>query len=228
MYQANGKGRIWELDFFRGIALFMMIYFHIIFDMNSIFGIKVNYETGINNSIGTASGVLFIFISGIASYLSSNNLKNGIKVLLSGMLITLVSWLYSPSLIIRFGILHFLGTCIILSILLKKINRYLLIALAICIIALGFLIDDIYVSKNYLYILGLVNNTFDSSDYYPLIPWMGVFLLGISWGKIFYKDKKSFFNKEMRDNIINTAGRHTLLVYLLHQPLILVILTVLL
>jgi len=175
--------RIWELDFLRGIALILMIYFHIIFDMENIYGFQVS-TGGINYFIGKFSAILFILLAGISSTLSKNNSKRALKLLVLAMLITLVTHLYSSEFGIKFGILHFLGVCILISAVLKKPNAYLLFIFGSVLILLGTYTARISVSNDYFFILGLTSKSFSSSDYYPLIPWLGVFLYGLALGKI--------------------------------------------
>ncbi|HHV99910.1 MAG TPA: DUF1624 domain-containing protein [Clostridiaceae bacterium] len=220
----NGK-RIWEIDFFRGIALILMIYFHVIFDMNELFGYSVSYSQGLNYYIGKTSAILFMLIAGISCSLSRKNTKRAFKILAVAILITIASHLYNPEYGIKFGILHFLGVCILLYPLFSKINAYLLIVIGLCVIALNSWLSGIKVDFDYLFPFGIISDNFISSDYYPLIPWISVFLFGIAIGKIFYSKKQSLFKFELRENIISRVGRRTLLIYIIHQPVIMAVLS---
>lgn len=217
--------RIWELDFFRGIALILMIYFHIVFDMKDIFGYNVTYGSGINFYIGKISAILFMLLAGISSYLSRSNIRRGLKVLGTAMVITVATHLYSPDLGIKFGILHFLGVCMLLAPILQKLNRYALFSVGILSIIIGNYVSGISVTHDYLFVFGIYSEKFVSSDYYPLFPWIGVFIFGIAIGQIFYTKRKSIFNFSIGNNPISSVGRHTLMCYLVHQPLILLVLT---
>lgn len=220
----TGRARIWELDFLRGIALILMIYFHVIFDLYEFYNVPVSYYSGINYYIGKTSAILFMLLSGISSSLSRSNIKRGLKILGIALVITLVSHLYNPDFGIKFGILHFLGICMLLYPLFSKLNKYLLILIGTGIIVLGRFISNISVANDYLFPFGIYSPTFVSSDYYPLIPWLGVFLYGIALGKFLYSKKQSIIPFEIDDNPVSIIGRHTLTVYLLHQPVILAIL----
>ena len=66
-------------------------------------------------------------------------------------------------------------------------------------------------------------------DYLPLIPWLGVFLIGMVLGRILYANKKTAFPGAPKLLIQLTRpfefiGRHALFVYLIHQPILLAIL----
>lgn len=233
--RGESYNRIWELDFFRGIALLFMVYFHIIFDLRSIYGFNVSYSSGINFYIGKIAVILFMFIAGISSSLSRNNFKRGLKILIIALILSIVTHIFGESYGVKFGVLHFFGVSMLMYPLLTKVNRWALIPLSFAIILIGNYFNKIYVDVLYLFPIGLMNRSFFSSDYYPLFPWLGIFTFGIAFSKFFYKKKVSLLHPEVNNIYINqflnrffTApivmiGRNTLLIYLLHQPLILLI-----
>lgn len=216
--------RIWELDFFRGIALLLMIFFHLIFDLADIYGYKINYESGTYHYIGRTAVILFIIISGISSTLSKNNIKRGTEIFAFALLITLVTHFAGQGLEVKFGILHFMGISMIIYPLLAKIKSPYLTVLGVIIVVLGNYFSHITTTKDYFFILNLTSSSFYSSDYYPLLPWIGLYILGILLGRHVYREKKSIFQWRMKDNLVMMAGRNTLLVYLLHQPVLLALL----
>ncbi|RCX13472.1 putative membrane protein [Anaerobacterium chartisolvens] len=220
MGNISDKNRIWELDFVRGIALILMVYFHVVYDLREIYGYSVSYAGGINYFIGKASVILFMFVSGISCSLSKNNLKRGLRILAAAAVITLASWAYNADLIILFGVLHFFGVCLIMAPLISRLNEYVLLGLGTAVIMLQFLIPHIKTGNDWLMPIGIHSPGFTSSDYYPLIPWLGIFLYGLAAGKLFYRAKKSIFSFRLKDNIVSRAGRNTLLLYILHQPVI--------
>lgn len=219
-----GNGRIWELDFLRGLALIMMTYFHLIYDMNELFGYSVNYEGNINGLIGKLSALLFMTISGISVCLGRSSFKRGLKVLAAALLVTLASYIFDNDYFIIFGILHFLGLCMLLSGFLKKLPWYVLITAAAAIAVFGYTFPLDNFSNNYFIILGFRKPSFVSSDYYPLLPYMGIFMFGIVLGKTLYREKKSLLRPLPGHKILSLAGRHTLPIYLVHQPVILLVL----
>lgn len=216
----EGNNRIWELDFFRGIALLLMTYFHVLYDLSEIYGYGINYNSGVNYIIGKTSAVLFIFISGVSCSLSRNNVKRGFKTFILGIIITLATWSFDSRFVILFGILHFLGLCMMLSVIFVKLNHLLLWGAGLMFYIFALVIKDISVPYDYLALIGLKSDNFISSDYYPLIPWMGVFFFGLGTGKIIYSQRKSIFGFDLKENMVSRAGRHTLLYYILHQPII--------
>lgn len=225
MDSPKNKTRVWELDFLRGIALILMIYFHILYDMGEFFSYKINCFEGYNYYIGRISVILFILISGISSTLSRSNLKRGFKLLLVALCVSLFSYLYDKNFVIKFGVIHFFASCMLLYPLIDRINKWVLPFLGTAIIALGPFFGGLRVSNEYLFPFGVTTPSFTSSDYYSLVPWMGLFLYGIFLGKTVYSGRKSILKFQIPKNPVNSIGKHTLLFYIIHQPLIIGVLS---
>jgi len=79
--------------------------------------------------------------------------------------------------------------------------------------------EKLFKSK-YLFPLGFRNRTFYSSDYFPIFPWLFLFLGGSSFAKCFSNRKlpKSFYT--VHSQSLSSVGKNTLIIYLLHQPII--------
>ena len=126
--------------------------------------------------------------------------------------------------IIYFGVLHCLGLCMILWAPLKKLPTWVLGLLGIAIIALGFHFRSIRVDATWLFPLGLLHKGFASSDYFPLFPNLGYFLLGSVLGRTLYRNKQTLFPKVNTQTPVLRAlsfcGRLSLPIYLLHQPIL--------
>ena len=221
------SNRIWEIDFIRGIALLLMIFFHIMYDLGDIYGYPVNYESGVIWVIGRVSAILFIIISGLSSTLSRNNPKRGLKVFAAALAISIVTYIAGRDYLIKFGILHFLGVSMMIYPLLNKAGSLELIVGGVLSLLAGNLISKVKVQSGLLFPVGLTNKYFYSADYYPVFPWIGVYIFGIVAGRFLYKERKSLFSFSMKDNPLLFLGRHTFMIYLIHQPLIIIILKVL-
>lgn len=212
--------RIWEIDFLRTIALILMVIFHIVFDLNEFAGINIDYLRGFWYWEGKASALMFIFLAGISSGFSKNTVKRGITVLAFAMTITLFSYIFFREQYIRFGILHFLGTGMILFPLLKKMNNILLLMIA-SVIAFGAIpIKSALADTNLLLPFGVMYRGFASLDYYPLIPYLSVFMLGILAYKMYYYKKQSIFKFSCKNEYISIISKNSLAIYLIHQPII--------
>ncbi len=213
--------RIWEIDFARGIAIILMVLFHAVVDLTDFYSAGIDYLEGFWYFEGKVSAILFILAAGISSTLSRNNLKRGLLVFTWGMLLTLVTYVYNPQKFIVFGILHFMGFSMVIYHFAKNIGRKTALLLSVVIIISGIFLADISVETSYLFAAGLTSHSFCSLDYYPVLPWFGVFLMGALAGKTLYANKKSLLSSNLKPNLINFLGRHSLIIYLIHQPIIL-------
>lgn len=217
-------GRIDEIDFFRGIAVILMVIFHIVFDLNFYLGLPVSFSSGFWFYEGKTSALMFIFLAGISVNLSKNALLRGIKIFSLGMLITFITYLIDKSMYVKFGILHFIGLSYLFSYFFKKKDVPFLVATAFLSILIGIYFNSIFVGYKFLFPLGLIYKDFSSLDYYPVFPYLGVFLFGVVFYKTFYAEGKRFLNKNTKQNIINFIGKKSLVIYLIHQPVIIGIL----
>ncbi len=220
--------RIWELDALRGICILAMVMVHLIYDLTELYGILPRPNSGLYHILLNWGGVVFFLISGICATLSSRSLRRGIIVFGCGMGVTAVTYLTDKNLAVYFGVLHCLGCCMMLWHFLRKLPTAAMGAAAAASIALGLLFQRLRVSTSKLFWLGLTAPFFSSADFFPLFPFLGFFLLGAVLGRRLYKEKQTLFPKTDPQTpllrFLQYCGRHSLPIYLLHQPVILGIL----
>jgi len=231
--------RIWEIDFIRGIAILLMILFHLIVDLKDFYGYHLEYLSGYWYIEGKCSAILFMLICGVSSTLGQRSTRHGFQVFMWALCLTGVTYLYNENFYIRFGILHFLGISLLLSNFIRGLSIECLLLLSSLTMMVGVFFSESIITSPYLFPLGLRASTFVSMDYYPLFPWFGVFTLGILMGKWFYS-KANLIGLHHRSrikpqrlnhirtvpilNLIVSLGQHSLLVYLIHQPILLALL----
>lgn len=218
------KDRIWELDFLKGIALIFMVWDHIVFDLYGFFGFDTSSLGFFQEGIGVISAIIFMTVCGISVTLGSHNLKHGAITLSLGMALTLFTYIFDlvadAGSLILFGILHFLGLAMIIGHFLKKLPVYVLAPLAAAVFGVGLWFSSLTVKTPFLFPLGLTANGFYSSDYFPILPNLAYVIIGIIIGKTVYKDKKSLFRFQPKKSPVSFLGRHTLVLYFAHQPVV--------
>jgi len=229
-------GRFWEIDSLRGIAVIMMIIFHLLFDLAFFTRFNFNVDSGFWLFFARATASIFIFLVGVSLTISysraekqgksrfSKYLKRGLKIFSWGLAITLITWIFFRQEFIIFGVLHFIGLSIIFAYPFIKYKWRNLVA-GVFIIALGIYLSKITFSFSWLMWLGFVPKYLYTLDYFPLLPWFGVILIGLFAGNILYrKNSRAFKIADLSKNYAARAfgwlGRHSLFIYLLHQPVL--------
>ncbi len=224
------KQRIWELDAFRGICVLGMIAVHFVYDLTSLYKlVDWNLPTTFL-FVQKWGGVLFLLLSGICVTLGTRSVRRGLIVFGSGLLVSAVTFAmwkffsFHIGIIIYFGVLHCLGVCMMLYPLFKKCHWGVLLGVGAALVAAGFALMNVKFSFPWLIPLGLRPEGFQSSDYFPLLPYFGFFLLGAALGKTLYRNKASLLPKVNTRNLIirflTFCGRQSLWIYLLHQPIL--------
>ncbi len=224
------KQRIWELDAFRGFCVLGMIVVHFIYDLTALYRIVKWEAPALFSFVQNWGGVLFLLLSGVCATLGSRSFRRGLIVYGCGLLCTAVTagmivlGFANESIIVRFGVLHCLGLCMILWSLLRRLPTWILALLGSLMVITGLLICDTVVEVTWLYPLGLTAANFFSSDYFPLLPHLGFFLLGSVLGRALYRNKQSLLpGADQKNPVIRFlcfCGRQSLPIYLLHQPVL--------
>lgn len=224
------KKRIWELDVFRGICILGMVLVHFIYDLVELYGIIDWSYPAVFSFVKDWGGVLFLLLSGVCATLGSRSVRRGLIVFACGLVCTAVTaGMYllgfaGKYIIIWFGVLHCLGLCMILWAPLNKLPTWALAVLGAVIIAAGFWTNGIRVECTWLFPLGLTYRGFSSSDYFPLLPNLGFFLLGSVIGRTLYRKKETLLPQINAESpvlkFLGFCGRQSLFIYLLHQPVL--------
>lgn len=218
--------RIWELDALRGICILGMVVFHLLYDLNITLPLPLQL-------LQEWGGCVFLLLSGVCVTLGHRPVRRGLVVLGCGMICTLVTWgMYALKLagngaVIWFGVLHCLGVCMLLWPLFRKIPSDWLGLSGSVLIVLGFLLENLLLNTPLLVPLGIRFPGFASADYFPLLPNLGFFLLGAVVGRTLYRKKESRFPNVHPLRFLCFCGRHSLSIYLLHQPILYGILLIL-
>lgn len=252
----RADNRIRELDFLRGIAILLMLTVHIAYAAHvaaGMAGVRIGqplyafsldcyafYRSGFGKSLQMLCGVLFALLSGVTSSFSTTGRRLGkaVKYFLIAMILTVVtrllSDLFSTRMTIIFGVVHMLSisaalyALVMLPIRSNAARVTVPAVLGVTIVGIGVVFDlkNVPVSTNLLAPIGIVGPRFFSADFYPLIPWAGVFLLGGALGAALYprrtllpRSPQSLFPRfnKIRPRPISALGRFSIQIYLTHQ-----------
>lgn len=223
--------RVVGLDIFRGYAITLMVIFHFSFDINNFHIIEFDIRHGLFWKYFRYFIVsMFVFSAGISIYLANSDKIVYKKVLkriaiLAGasLLVTIGSYTQFPNTWIYFGILHFFLFSSLFGLLFVRVPKIALVV-GIVIIA-GYNSGLLHMHWLFHILQPILHLPIKyTEDLANIIPWFGVFLIGISFASTFLLKRvfeSRFFNPS---NAINKKlgflGRHSLFIYLIHQPII--------
>mgnify|MGYP000991492720 CR=1 FL=1 len=217
----GGKKRIWEIEYLRVLAILLMLIYHTAYDLSEFAGWAIDFGSGFWFWYGKLASI-FLFVSGVSSGFSrKSTVKKGLRLLLIGLGITAVTYLVLGDQYVRYGVLHFLGTCLILYPLLRKLSPPVLAVLAAAIFLLARPLEKIEAATGLFLPLGIKYPGFSSADYFPLVPYLGVYILGIIAYKLYYHKGRSLFPFDWGNKYVTAVSRHSLAIYILHQPVLL-------
>lgn len=228
----NRKPRLEAIDLARGVALVAMGIYHFVWDLG-FFGYTppdMIFETGwmlFARAIATS----FLFLVGVSLFLAhgqSLRLKQFLRrlamVAAAAAGISLVTYLAVPGGFIFFGILHQIVLASILGLLFLRLPVPLTLALVILIAAAPYFARHAIFDHPALWWVGLSTINPPSNDYVPLFPWLAAILAGIASAKI-ARETGVFswlagHQMPVWTQPLQLAGRHSLAVYLVHQPVL--------
>jgi uncharacterized membrane protein len=230
--------RFWELDFIRGLAVVMMVFYHLLYDLNYFGGYPLDVRSGSWLYFAKATAAIFIVLVGASLTLSASRsrmrevpeklylmfFKRGLRIFSLGLVVTLTTYLLIGRGFIIFGVLHFIGVSIVLAYPFLRLRTFNLFAGSIFIL-IGIYLQGLTFNFPWLLWLGFVPYNFYTLDYFPIIPWFGLVLIGMYLGNRFYQDGKRGFklpdlSGSFIVDLLGTLGRNSLVVYLVHQPVI--------
>ncbi|NLM69468.1 MAG: DUF1624 domain-containing protein [Firmicutes bacterium] len=227
------NSRFPEIDLLRGLSVMAMVLYHGFWDLSYFDLVTWDIFPFDPQLTAKTIGSSFLLITGICLSISFSRSNKPNKLLVRGL--KLLGWAAVISAVvyigldeyILFGILHLIGVSIILAPLF--LPRPILAGLTgITVIATSNYLKQLPTAQAWLLPLGIGRTTMSMVDYYPLFPWFGVVLLGIWVGSICYPQGKRRFpvlaltrlNKLPGARFLRFLGRHSLKIYLVHQPII--------
>lgn len=235
------RQRVRMLDILRGCAMVLVIAYHVLYDLVFIEDIPLPvwltpYEPVVETVHSGFLWVLFA-VSGVCSGYSHNLLRRGVWLSVVGFVITVVSVLWLPEYAIVFGVLSCFGGCMILTALCSKVLDAIpwpiltVLGVLLWMIFMDFskgvlhlLFTDVTFTLpkvEYLYPLGIVGGSFYSIDYFPLIPFIFMFWTGRGLYRPISKRQFPAWFYKARCPVLEWMGRHSLLIYVVHQPILL-------
>lgn len=222
------------IDALRGFAIFLMIAYHFSFDLNYYGWIHQDFNHAPFWLFARACIVsLFLLLVGISLVLntqrpSSNSFwRRQAKLLAACLAVSLGSYMIFPDSFIFFGILHFIFIASLAGRWCVRFDQANLVA-SLLVLLEGLIYSNPIFNAPPLNWIGFMTYKPITEDYVPFFPWFGVVLFGIFLGKrLIAKQLPQWltdYQPARRILPLILAGRHSLAIYLLHQPILLGIL----
>lgn len=233
----RSRPRFWEIDAVRGIAVVMMVIYHLMYDLyffqitNAIFTVPFwfYFQRVTAGTFIILVGVSLAVLAQRAAAQGSadaplfwQNIRRGLRIFGWGLVITLATrLLLGPDLAITFGILHFIGVAIAISYPFLRL-RWLNLGLGLAVYAMGVFLHQRTFDLPYLVWLGFEPENHIYVDYFPIFPWFGVVLIGMSLGNLLYDGNVRRFvlpgwSNQLPLRWLEWLGLRSLPIYLLHQ-----------
>jgi uncharacterized membrane protein len=234
MTDAATRPRLPGIDVLRGIAVAAMIVYHFAWDLR-FFGL---IATDIVNHPGwmafaRAIAGTFLLLSGVSLALMARRAFDRTAFLRrlgliggAAALVTLATWIAMPNAFIFFGILHCIAVSSVLALPFLRLPPAATALAAAAIFALPYFFWHPVFDTPLLQWLGLGTRLPQTNDYVPLFPWFGVALAGVALGRVIGAAPPGVLAAEPAPALkpVAKAGRWSLPIYLIHQPVLLAIL----
>lgn len=232
---AVGEPRWAIVDLLRGLAIVAVVAYHFVWDLGHFGVIAPWAHTPTGRWVGHLIAGTFLFLAGFSLVLAHRHRTDLVafgrrlgKLLLCAYAITAVSLIFAPSLVVTYGILHDIALTTVLLLPVLRAPR-LLVGGAVVLAAVLPMIVSIDSSSRWVTWTGLTPALSPSLDVQPLLPGLAVSLAGVLLARSLTAPSGAgprVAGWRPADPVAGAArllgrwGRHTLAIYLLHQPLL--------
>lgn len=230
--QNRAIGRIECLDVARGCALIAMLVYHFTWDLEFFGYLPPGYaQVGGWKLFARAIASSFLILVGVGLVLAHGEgirwpsfRKRCFQIAAGAAAITAATLAFTPQGFVFFGILHLIALGSLLALAFLRLRFWLTAASAALVIAVSFAFTTPWTDSRWLAWIGFSEHPPLSNDFVPLFPWFGPILIGMAIAQAFARfgiwKKLEGLNGVFRPLWpLSTLGRHSLLFYLLHQPI---------
>lgn len=236
------RQRFDTIDTLRGAAIVWMTVYHFCFDLNHAGWLKQNfYADPFWTWQRTAIVSLFLFCAGLGQAVAAEQAqswarfwKRWAQIAGCALLVTAGSWWMFPRSFIYFGVLHGIAVMLVIVRLTAGWGRWLWVAgaLAIAMKPLAAWAHTQWPQLDFLNLpawnwLGFISRKPITEDYVPVFPWLGVMWWGVAAGQWMLANRRAALQRQLPRPTAPLAwmGRWSLSWYMLHQPVLIGLVT---
>lgn len=224
---APTTARVRAIDALRGTALLMMFAYHFAFDLR-YYGVTaadfehdlfwLGFRALIVTSFMTLVGISIVLAGAQGASIQKFLRRVGL-IALGAAAATLASWLLFPASFIYFGILHCIALTSLLAWPMRKAPA-LALATGVVIVVAGLAFTSPFFDAKQWSWIGFMTHKPFTEDYVPLAPWAGITFIGIALGHALARKRfRAIASFERAPVWLQWMGRHSLVIYLVHQPI---------
>lgn len=233
----EGHNHYFEIDALRGAAVLLMALYHLLFDLHYFYEFDLRLTAAPWQLFARGIASVFLLLIGIMYVVSYHRTTREMRwrkawkrcaaIAAGAAIVSVATWFVAPVDFVKFGILHLIAVSAVLQPLFMILRTWNIPIGSLVFIA-GMQLGTLIVPSPLLFPFGIRSPGFSSLDYYPLLPWFGAILIGMGAGSICYVPARHPFLRPLAriayPSWLLWCGRHSLLLYLLHQPMLLVVL----
>lgn len=222
--------RLPSVDAARGVAILAMVAYHLCWDLDHLGFVRLSLFTS-PFWLGARTAILgaFLLLSGVSLALAAERgmdrrrflRRLGLLVVAAGG-VSAASYAAFPDSPIFFGVLHHIAVASVLGLAFVRVPPVLTLAAAAAVWLLPAVHTAALFDRPELLWVGLGTGEPESNDYVPLFPWFGLVLAGIAAGRLRpgRGAVAAWRPAGHAGAALAWAGRHSLAVYLVHQPVL--------
>ncbi|MBP2290469.1 DUF1624 domain-containing protein [Azospirillum rugosum] len=223
----NGASRLGAVDVARGTALLAMAIYHGSWDLNFLGLARFDL---LDDPLWLAARTLilgsFLLLAGVSLVLATDRgldrrrfARRLLLLVLAAAGVSAVSFVMFPDSPIFFGVLHHIAVASVLGLAFLRLPWPVTLALGVAVVAVGETVALPLFDTPTLRWVGLMTFEPESNDYVPLFPWFGAVLFGIALGRL-WRPRPAGSPRTRVGRGFAWAGRHSLAIYLIHQPML--------
>jgi uncharacterized membrane protein len=230
--------RLAAIDAIRGIALLAMVVYHLAWDLADFHLVGWDVAAGpLWRLFARSIASSFLILVGVSLVLATRHgfkprpfLRRLVIIIVAAALVSFGTWWFAGDALAFFGILHMIAVGSVLALPFLWLPSWLVAVAAAAVVAAPYFLAGPIFDAPWLWWLGLVTAAPRSVDYVPVFPWFAPILVGIIVGRLLvrYAGDSAFARWRPTDwatRALVTAGRWSLPIYVVHQPLLIGILS---
>lgn len=205
------RPRYIAIDLLRTAAILGMVLYHAAYDLETFRGWDLDVNAGGWKVFQVCVASLFLLLVGVSAVFSqAHPWKRFARIGGAALLVSAGTYLFDPNTFVYFGILHLIALSALLLPLLRPLREGTIL-IGLVIVALGIAFP--------------LAAPFPALDYFPPFPWLGIPFVGFGIGQWYYvRHDRIPHPAPVWLQWLTWPGRHSLIVYLIHQPILLMIL----